>query len=431
MAKLLEDKKYKFVIYILIATFITLLALAITIGTIKFNKKSKSPIAIVKNSGNITINYLDGNMVDLKKVGKGDHVYTFSITNSGDTKNYYSIYFKDCVLNKDDVSIRLETDNDEKIYNSQLLEGENLLRTIKGIEAGETERYKLIISNRSTASVSGEIYVINESLNEQNFADLILNTNNIKEPKTNVGIDSSISNEGLIASMDNDGPTYYFRGNVENNYLKIGDHMFRIVRINGDETVRVVLDEPIDIKTPYNLNESEDRKLLSGLTGSTVNAVLNKWMEDNLIDYQDYFAEGKFCTDSEFINESIDGKKSNSYQRIFTNNNVSFKCNGTTENLKVGLLSADEIIFAGATKDEANKTYYLHNDEINYSTWTTGSYELKNDGTVTMIVLSQNGGFTSGENIITSHGIRPVLNISRTAHIRGQGTKENPYVLVA
>ena len=31
------------------------------------------------------------------------------------------------------------------------------------------------------------------------------------------------------------------------------------------------------------------------------------------------------------------------------------------------MLSADEIIFAGATKDEANKTYYLHNAEINYS----------------------------------------------------------------
>ena len=94
------------------------------------------------------------------------------------------------------------------------------------------------------------------------------------------------------------------------------------------------------------------------------------------------------------------------------------------------MLSADEIIFAGATKDEANKTYYLHNAEINYSTWTTSSYELKNDGTVTMIVLGGNGGLTSGENIITSLGIRPVLNISREAHIRGQGTEENPYVLV-
>ena len=85
--------------------------------------------------------------------------------------------------------------------------------------------------------------------------------------------------------MDNDGPTYYFRGSVENNYLKIGEHMFRIVRINGDETVRLVLDEKIDIKTPYNLNENEDRKVLSGLQDSTVNAALNKWMEDNLADY--------------------------------------------------------------------------------------------------------------------------------------------------
>ncbi len=430
MAKLLEDKKYKFIIYILIATFITLIALAITISTIKINKKSKSPIAIVKNSGNITINYLDGDVVELKKVGKGNHTYTFSITNNGDAKNYYSVYFRNCVINKDDISIRLETENGEKIYNSQLIEGENILRTIKSIEAGETERYKLIISNRTTANISGEIYVINESLNEQSFADIILNNNNIKEPKTNVGIDSSIANEGLIASTDNDGPTYYFRGSVNNNYLKIGDHMFRIVRINGDETVRVVLDEKLDIRTAYNLNEAEDRKTLSALSDSTVSATLNNWVADNLAEYQDYFAAGSFCTDSDFINESVDGKKSNIYQRIFVNSNVTFKCNTTTQNLKVGLLSADEIIFAGATKDEANKTYYLHNPEINYSTWTSSSYEFKNDGTVTMLVLSQNGGLTSGENIITSLGVRPVLNISRGAHIRGQGTEDNPYVLV-
>ena len=428
--KNVKSKQNKFIVIILIVSFITLISLAITVHVINVKKKNTQPIAIVTNAGDITINYLDGNKINLKKAPKGDHTFTLSITNNGANKNYYSIYFKDCVINKNDISIRLETESGEKVYNDQLVEGENLLLTIKSLEVGITERYKVTINNRSTANISGELYVVNESLNDQTFADLILNNNNIAEAKTNVGIDSSISNEGLISSMDNDGPTYYFRGAVNNNYLKIGDHMFRVVRINGDETVRAVLDEKIELKTAYNLNTSDNPKTLSGLETSTVNTTLNNWLEENLKEYDEFLAASTFCSDSDFINESVDGKRSSTYQRIYLNNNVSFKCNTSAQKLKVGLLSVDEILFAGASKDEANKNYYLHNNEINYSTWTTSSYELKNDGTVTMISLTQGGGLSTGENIISTNGIRPVINISKKAHIRGQGTKENPYVLV-
>ncbi len=430
MAKSIKTKNSKIITIVLLISIITLIALGITIFSINKHKNKTQPIAIVTNSGNITVNYLEGNKIKLKKASKGDHTYTLSITNNGQSKNYYSIYIKDCVINKNDITVRLETESGEKIYNDQLIEGENLLLTIKSLDIGVTERYKIIINNRSTANIEGEIYVENESLNEQTFADLILNNNNISVAKTNVGVDSSIGDEGLISSMDNDGPTYYFRGAVTNNYLKIGDHMFRIVRINGDETVRIVLDERLDIKTSYNLKTSDDPKTLSGLQESTAKEALNNWYEENLKEYDEFFAQSTFCSDSNFINESVDGKRSNTYQRIYLNNNVSFKCNNNVQKFKVGLLSADEILFAGASKDEANKNYYLHNSEINYSTWTTSSYELKNDGTVTMMVLTQGGGITTGENIISTNGLRPVLNVGKNAHIRGQGTKENPYVLV-
>ena len=92
--------------------------------------------------------------------------------------------------------------------------------------------------------------------------------------------------------------------------------MFRIVRINGDETVRIVLDERLDIKTSYNLKTSDDPKTLSGLQGSTAKEALNNWYEENLKEYDEFFAQSTFCSDSNFINESVDGKRSNTYQRI-------------------------------------------------------------------------------------------------------------------
>ena len=48
---------------------------------------------------------------------------------------------------------------------------------------------------------------------------------------------------GYLCSMkDAYGTSYYYRGNVTNNYVKFADKYWRIVRINGDGTVRVIYD---------------------------------------------------------------------------------------------------------------------------------------------------------------------------------------------
>ena len=47
--------------------------------------------------------------------------------------------------------------------------------------------------------------------------------------------------------QDTDG--YYYKGNIENNYVKYGNRFFRIIRINNDGSVKVVTD---DIVTEFN-----------------------------------------------------------------------------------------------------------------------------------------------------------------------------------
>ena len=46
----------------------------------------------------------------------------------------------------------------------------------------------------------------------------------------------------LCSAKDAYGTSYYYRGNVTNNYVKFADKYWRIVRINGDGTVRVIYD---------------------------------------------------------------------------------------------------------------------------------------------------------------------------------------------
>ena len=62
----------------------------------------------------------------------------------------------------------------------------------------------------------------------------------------------------LCKAKDAYGDSYYYRGNVTNNYVKFADKYWRIVRINGDGTVRVIYD---GTSAHANGESSEDRQI--------------------------------------------------------------------------------------------------------------------------------------------------------------------------
>ena len=58
-----------------------------------------------------------------------------------------------------------------------------------------------------------------------------------------VNVTSEESTDGYVCrAPDAYGTSYYYRGNVTNNYVKFADKYWRIIRINGDGTVRVIYD---------------------------------------------------------------------------------------------------------------------------------------------------------------------------------------------
>ncbi len=50
------------------------------------------------------------------------------------------------------------------------------------------------------------------------------------------------SGVGMYAGEDNDGTTYYYRGSVGGNYVKFNNMYWRIIRVNGDGSVRMIYD---------------------------------------------------------------------------------------------------------------------------------------------------------------------------------------------
>ena len=64
--------------------------------------------------------------------------------------------------------------------------------------------------------------------------------------------------KGIYETTDNDGnPTYYYRGSVENNYVKFAGFYWRIIRINSNGSIRMIYDGTVAHK---NGEASEDRK---------------------------------------------------------------------------------------------------------------------------------------------------------------------------
>lgn len=82
------------------------------------------------------------------------------------------------------------------------------------------------------------ITIANQTIkvNEKNKCPQFNNAGNVK-------LTAAEDTDGYVcATKDNYGYSYYFRGTVDNNYVKFADKYWRIVRINGDGTVRIIYD---------------------------------------------------------------------------------------------------------------------------------------------------------------------------------------------
>ncbi len=430
MAKLFEsDNKYSLVLLFITMVFLLLVGLAILFSNVKFEEKVDGTIATIINEGDLIINYVDGDEVELN--GNKEQTYSITITNISTNKIYYSVFFESANM---DVSVKIKDyDGNEINEISEEITSDKLIN-LNNIEGEQTLRYKITVENKSKNKFKGRLKVTNDSLANDTFSDLILLNNNVSVPETKVGEYIATNDEGLISTNDNKGTSYYFRGNVKNNYVKIGDNLFRIVRINGDSSVRLVLNDVLENEYQYNTNEvleGQESYYLTLLEGASILNVLNTWFEDTLKEYDSFITNGDYCTDDSFINEINGIKYSSTYNRVRSLKEPDLRCNGKIYTGKVGLLSADEVLMAGGIANSGNSEYYLYNENIPGSYMTNSSYSINIDTAASIFVVNKDGAISDGILVSAKAYIRPVININVDAKVKGSGTIKDPYVIVS
>lgn len=431
MAKIKDsDSKYKIIVFVLISLFVLLVVLAVVLSKIEFKEKVNGTVAYILNEGDLIINYVDGYEININDTN--EHSYGITITNDSNDKLYYSVYFEN--MNIEDVTVKVIDQNKETIaeFDKNLLSKKII--NLNSIEGGDTVRYSIILKSKKNTSFNCTLKVINESLINESFADLILLNNSISFPKSRVGSEVALENEGLISTVDNKGTSYYFRGNVQNNYVKISDYLFRIVRINGDGTVRIVLNNILDKQYTYNINTLDvnaDINLLVNFKDSSILNDLNNWLKSNFSLYLNDFVDGDYCTENNFNYEVGGVKYSTVYERIFIDEAPDLYCSENIYVGKIGFLSVDEVIMAGASSNKPNTKYYLYNEEIDGNYFTSSSFFKNESNNFAMVNIMSNGAVGDGILINNFAYVRPVINISNNAKIRGEGTKDNPYIIVS
>lgn len=195
-----------------------------------------------------------------------------------------------------------------------------------------------------------------------------------------------ISLDELFSVNDNYGKSYYYKGNAVNNYIEVNGILFRIVRINGNGTLRIMTNENV-LGSTYGAYTFE---------GSNANIVITDWFNQRFYD-KEYVVDGDFDTTN--------------YVQVDHDNLISL--DGYVVS-KVGLLSVRE---ASLITDGVEGTSYI--DTV------MGMY-LSNPNGTNSIYAYANGSIVS-VHPDTSLSLRPVINVKGT--VIGEGTESNPYKL--
>lgn len=392
---------------------------------------------LVLSNEYLSLNYLNGNLYDIPDFLNGDKIIKkVSVTNLTDNIVGFTLAIMDINIASKSIKIQVYDEDDNIVYDEYLLGTDTELVKTKEISGKKTLNYTIVITNEGEDTFFGaDLLVYNEySLEVANsFKETILRDNQFGGLVSPIGTVST-TNEGLLVSEDELGQTYYFRGSVDNNYVKMNNLMFRIVRINGDGSVRLVLDNTLEDNSYYLRRINKTNEYLNNMIfdNSDIKKVLDEWYNTNLLSVDNYIASSNFCYDNAFYLQNESEYFTNSYDRIYVSNAASLNCQEGIYVGKVGLLSIDEVIYAGASKDGTNNSYYLYNPSILNNWWTMSSSKVNaQSNNVNNYLITSGGGIDLEGKLNSSYGIRPVISLDKSVKVSGMGTLENPYEIVS
>ena len=514
----IKKKQKRVMIYLMIISLICVVGVSYAFFTAGMSSETSTTVRA--DAGTMKITYDGGANIDLAGIYPKDDVWatkTITVTgnNTTDAEMYYKLtlvvdsntFKTDDPLQYELVSTNTSTNGEviPTISKTDLTENSIELgsgKFAKANNAKHTYLLKIYYPKKATsqnanqgASFSAHVEITSaKAPTVSNLAETILAKNEVKTPITTPGAAISTADEALLASAEDDyGTSYYFRGAVTNNYVEFANKCWRIVRVGGDGSVKLILHNdnkagvanPCDAannnasaafarysgetyKSAFNTNYNDNAYVgfkygidyasdydatHANTNNSTILNNLEAWYTNNLKTYADKLADTVWCNDKTNVTDTMFNPYSYSNvnglgyaknvtyygatQRLISTSNSaggtgpSLKCNGELSKItsKAGLITADELALAGYAYDNNNNTTYLQENATDTWWWSLSPSFFYAGGAGVWDVNGSNGRFGS-DTVEDTYGLRPSISLKSTTNVTGNGTSDKPYKVV-
>ena len=513
----IKKKQKRVMIYVMIISLICVVGVSYAFFTAGMSSETSTTVRA--DAGTMKITYSGGANIDLAGIYPKDDVWaTKTITVTGNNTTDADMYYKltlvvDSNTFKTDDPLQYELVSTNTSTNGEIIP--NISKTditgtsielgnghfAKANNAKHTYLLKIYYPKKATsqnanqgAAFSAHVEITSAKAPKTNgkLSELVLYNNEVKTPITTPGAAISTADEALLASaVDDNGTSYYFRGAVTNNYVEFANKCWRIVRVGGDGSVKLILhnDNPTGAANPcdaannsasaafarytgttytskFNTNYNDNAYVgfMYGTAGAsdyaTTHANINKstiltnlesWYKNNLTTYEKVIADTVWCNDKTNVTDTsydpwsitpngLGYAKNVTYygatQRLVGTSGSaggtgpSLKCNGELSKLnsKVGLITADELALAGYAYAKNNTTTYLQENATDTWWWSLSPRNFLGGFAYVWIVRGGNG--RSGYDIVNcTGGVRPSISLKPFTNVTGEGTSSTPYII--
>ena len=207
--------------------------------------------------------------------GLSNEPYSFSLVNNATTDLKYTIYLEDDTDAKNKcgtdcelvpykfIRYNLSNDNESLKTNNLSSSATELytgtisskstdkfnLRVWLSIDADNTAMNKYYFGKIKVVINQGDDYCIRNGFTKLSDCMLVMNNHesSVELAKQNITAKgtpdfskTATTDEGLFMAEDDDEASYYYRGAVKNNYVSFAGYTWRIIRRNGDGSVRMI-----------------------------------------------------------------------------------------------------------------------------------------------------------------------------------------------
>lgn len=233
-----------------------------------------------------------------------------------------------------------------------------------------------------------------------------------------------IINDGTVTSGDGlyqYGDEYFFRGEFPKNYVSFDDKNWRIIKINSDKSLKMILVDRDIERNVWDDRYNSVNESYSGINDFRVSRVLeyltNMYNDDKFLSkknksllVKEPWCIGKFSQDDVAI----------------ANLNL---CNDTYNDLYIGLVTVDEVLKASIDSNCTN-IYDGECTNYNYFMYVPSTWTLNASTDKSFKVYGANSGSISVKDASDPNYVRAVININSNATFKkGTGTSDDPYVI--